>query len=186
MTAAPSPAIIDSVAICAICEQPILTTREAGAVGSEVVHKACVRMMTASSTVLTRTKKKLMEVEIAALTERNILNGKIMDLRNENRELRAQLGQLRVRIDDKIDALTMKDLSILRLQSEIRSLADMNAQYSTKFTELERERDAARREAALHRAIGTPVITSIGTPGTVDDRDPAEVRFGLLELDKPK
>src|SRR4029077_9476820 len=83
------------------------------------------------------------------------------------------------------DELALKKLELSNLRAELRATRNELQDVSFENAELVQERDAARREAALHQLLArqAPVIA---TPAPADDRDPTEIRFSLLELGDEK
>lgn len=178
------------MAICAICQHDL--HREQGIVlaGSEAFHRACVRAHGTASSVVNRLKQKLLEVEAAAVRDRDELRMKLDEatevLRKSGRkvaELTAELEAARL-LDVQ---LGLKKAELAGVRTELRALHGQVSNLEREADELGRERDVARREAALHQLLAQSAPVKVApAPETIDDRDPTVVRFSLLEIDDKK
>jgi hypothetical protein len=157
------------MAICAVCQQPIVTPDRFVIDGTEVMHRACAR--TGQRTVLQRALVKLADAESRAATDHRLLveaQTKIAELQRQGRE----------QAQDK-----------RRIQEDHRHLVRVRDLHRAETERAIAERDAARRELALHQTLArqTPVVTTAAAPDPAhsgaDARDATEVRMSLLELD---
>jgi hypothetical protein len=156
--------------VCAACLVPLAKGEKFVLMGTEVVHPGCV----GGVTVMTKLRRDLIESE----REKGYLQ----------RELRAQrdhaenLGRVR-EIETRELAETKEAMRRrFHLEDEYRAQRDnARAERDRAFVlrdEALRQAESARREAALH-----PIRDAPAAPPEVDDRDPAEIRFSLLDLD---
>ena len=178
------------MAICAICQHEL--HREQGIVlaGSEAFHRACVRAHGTSSSVVNRLQQKLVEVEAMAVRQRDELRMRLDDATEKLRTSARRVADLA----DEIAAaraietqLELKKAELAGVRSELGALRIEFRELEHEGNTLMAEREAARREAALHQLLAqrTPVRVETA-PDPIDDRDPTEVRFSLLELDDKK
>lgn len=147
------------MAICAIC-QGALTHAQRFLITdqAEVVHRSCVRP--GRTTIGQRLRQDLASARQEAASAHVALTNALREIAS----LRAQSTA-----DHEVAEESRRD----------------RAQMTRQLAQARRERDAARREAALHQTIGprpatTPNPTT--TDATEDTRDPTVVRFSLLDL----
>jgi len=178
------------MAYCSVCGG-VVVRGDISLAGSEVFHKACIRTHGTASSELNRAKTKALTADQTrhadAVVHQQVLERRdaiIRDLNAENRELRAENLKLEME-------LARQRLTVVAQRAEITE-----AEGNVQDAERERDqaiaaRDAAIREAALHQTIqrSSPVSSQrdmVTVPVEVDDRDPTEVRFSLLDLDLDK
>jgi len=173
---------------CAVCRQPITKQTRFKVAGTEAIHDACLSQL--SQSVLHRLRRRHDEI-VATMTSleqralraenqltlsRQLVVERERDLdvlRRDRDRLREDLSALRTRAADNEAAAWHRGQ---RVGQEIldRLAAERDA--------ARRERDAARAELALFHALHAS--TPAREPAK-DERDASEIRFSLLDLDKP-
>lgn len=183
------------MAICAICERPLARQQGISLAGTEAFHKACVRTAGTSGSVANRLRAKLIEIETEAVRLRDSLREQLDRVRSEldiQRRKNTELGERAGDAKALQFQLDLKKAELAKAQRECTSLDREIGDLVEDCKTLERERDAARHEAALHQMLayeasrvvqtGTVTVTA-ATAKEDDERDATEVRFSLLELD---
>lgn len=161
----------DTSPICAGCGVAITKGmgNRVAIVGSEAFHQRCVRAGLVATSKQRRLEQMLRDAEARAETNR-VMAREALDLLQREQEKTAEVRSL-------LDASRRSNTGNL---ARVHDLIARNA-------ELEQERDAARREAALHQVIqATPAPRSdpppvITTPE--EEVDGTKKRFEMLELD---
>lgn len=181
------------MAICAICQQ--LATREQGIAlsGSEVFHQECVRRHGTANSVLNRLKTKLAELELFSVREIETIRQRASVLEDEVRTLRRAADKSKGDRENAQRAqqdLALRKIELDGVRSELRRAREAHKLLKEDFERMAADRDAARREAALHQTLaGQHVVAHVQADVTAvgqDDRDATEIRFSLLELDDSK
>lgn len=160
-------------AVCAICEQALITGQRFRIEGCEVMHAQCAR-----SGLPTRTGRLLVD-------QANAIAGHLRAMR--------ELGERLRTIEQQTESTRREN------RTHERTIRDLRTQLATAL----RERDTARSEAALHQTIAAvpdapPVAAPVAAPPAIptaspnvsqatpapaqDERDGSEIRFSLLEL----
>lgn len=179
------------MATCAICQHDLHRSQGIVLAGSEAFHRACVREHGTASSVVNRLKNKLLEVESIAVRQRDELRSKLDTVTEQLKRSARRVADLR----DEMETYSALETQLELKKSELAGVRSELAALRCEFRELEQEgdilqdeRDAARREAALHQLLAQqgPISVKAITPEPVDDRDATEVRFSLLELDDLK
>ena len=170
-------------AICAVCLRPIVGKGFVIA-ETEVLHTACAPR--AGETVTWRHRREAERLraqlnEAAARVEdrgRQItgLNALADTLRRERDQAREDIRHARHLIEMAQDLADSEKIVAARARAE-----KMNADREASAARTEAEQ--LRREVALYRTLGPTAQTS-ETP-EVDDRNAMDIRFSLIELDKP-
>lgn len=159
-------------ATCAACLLPIQRLDQCTISQTEVFHRRCIGRIVDSRG--NRMAQRVLELE----GERERYVRMMADAQHEL----ARARELEVRM-----AGAQSD--VIRLNDEIRADAkemqrrDRLHQETVQALQIAvRERDAARRELALHQIIATPE-RSPNVASSDADLDPTVIRFSLLELD---
>lgn len=174
------------MATCAICQQPLTREQGIAIAGSETFHKACVRQHGISNSVVARLRARLAELETAAVRTQEDLRRRLDEVTSKLKEVARSKVELEQRMQDMHrveNDLALKKLELASVRSELRTARDELRQSEDLSIELAQERDAARREAALHQLLAQQAPVQKSTPEH-DERDATEVRFSLLELDE--
>jgi hypothetical protein len=174
------------MATCAACDRPLHREQGVAIVGTEVFHKACVR---AVGTERSRLNRVIAESEqVRGFLERQLA---------EALQHGASLANHAVRLKEIVEEAHVKyqrlELQMSTLRSQNRFLERQHEDSQLAVHRLvsavniaTAQRDAAVNEAALHQTINRgapPRAVEVEREQPVDDRDDAEQRFSLLELD---
>lgn len=165
-------------ATCAICLVPIGKGEKFALVETEVVHRRCIASPTARQTILTRARLTAVEAE------------------RQREAYRIALQSERAHGENLARARAAEATELANLRYALDRMRDERDSVKTRLDLARRERDeamaardAARREAALHQTIQAARADPAPAPEipvvAKDDRDAAEIRFSLLELDEP-
>lgn len=159
---------------CAACEEPIDRGEKFVLTGTEVFHRRCAAGIRRS--VRTRLELRLIDLERDIATAR----AEIMELKRQTTDERDRTRdavRTRLVIED--------DLRVARAARDaaLRDSAYWRERGESLATELARIR--GELETARAAARPPPPVTTAETAPAKDDRDATEIRFSLLELDKP-
>src|SRR5271170_6353633 len=160
-------------AVCAACLQPIRSGTPFVLAGTEVFHRnaSCASRIAQSVGWRTRVERDQLRIDVDEARGEIARTQHKLELTRDDRA-RAQEAQRRAETQ-------------LRTSDRRRQAAENDREMAIV------ERDRAMRELAIVRQFGQPAAVSAGsvtTPESTpakDDRDASEVRFSLLELDKP-
>lgn len=169
--------------ICAACLEPIGNrgALKGKAVGTEVFHHKCIMAGGVETSLLRRTQGQVREAQNQNARSRKIEEETLEVLRKEQDEVFRLRKQVKEMNTDLIRARTRA--------AEDRE-AVINAQ--AHIVIVVRERDAARREAALYQAIGPPTAPNPAPAPVVvveekhvveDEKDDMTKRYEMMELD---
>ena len=164
---------------CAVCLVAFTHGEKFVVMGTEVVHQQCIggtTMATKHTHAIIEFKRRIatldQELQLARVDVR-VATGKQIPLEQEIADLKRQL-----RAHLTIEAGYRQERDSAR---RARDAAD------NRLVDMTRERDAARREASMHQLLAAtppPPPQATTEPVVNDERDPAEVRFSLLEIDR--
>lgn len=157
---------------CAVCLSPITKADKFAISGTEVMHTRCV----GGQTIGTITKLRLIE-----------RNAQIAALRDEMRHTLALSADVAATERAAKEAIAK---TLLAARDEHRAVQHQVDVYRNQRDAARRDRDEAYalRDAARSEPAAAPAAppAPVATPAPAnDDRDPAEIRFSLLEIDKP-
>jgi chromosome segregation ATPase len=150
---------------------------------TEVFHEKCVHLIAQSYRFLLEREVAKLRGELArergetslARNQESLLRSDLASSRDRVRDLERQRDDWMKRSNDSQDnAMRLERQRVKAMNERNTALADL---------------DAARRELALHRALGPPTPTQAqqlnDAEKTTDDRNPTEVRFSLIEPHEP-
>lgn len=173
------------MATCAACRKPIRNGQKIALSGPEVFHRECAMGGTTES-IGNKLRARALELQAE-------LDRKTSDLER----VRAELDNLRRINTDahKDNARLQRDVDAARIQlSKMRDAYELANDDANRIIvqrdNARRERDAALSHVALLETLArsVPVAPVVVTPDVTereDTRDASEVRFSLIELDKP-
>lgn len=176
------------MATCAACDRPLFAAQGVAIVGTEVFHKACVR---AVGTERSRLNRVIAESEQV----RGFLERQLAEAQQHAVSMAAHAQRFKDVGEDlmKVAQQAKNELTLAKSRNVFLERQYDQAQLEINNMALQRniaiaERDAAINEAALHQTInrGAPpraAVQEVARTEPVDERDDAEQRFSLLELD---
>ncbi len=162
------------MATCAVCLTPITSPQRFVIDGTEVLHRACA--LRQHITILQRAQQDLAAARHAEASAQS-----------RELEYRAKIATLEY-LNQKLGS---DETDIATVRRDLRVIMRHSAILRTERGQAIAERDAARRELALHQTIAAaPVATAPAADSSAQEalperpgRDDAETRFSLLELD---
>jgi septal ring factor EnvC (AmiA/AmiB activator) len=172
------------VAICAGCQQSLAKGEPFVLAGTEVLHKRCAPLVAAGQTALQRARAHHRAAHQDVIAARNDASQFRRD-RDEARDLAAKLQRVvdeqAVTIESRNRRLSSDRVTIDALRAESDRLRRRGNELEQQLALEERERRELLREIAARQNVPSPATV---TPER-DTRDGTEIRFSLLELDKP-
>jgi hypothetical protein len=175
---------MSEVAICAACEQPIEKGERFVLAGSEVFHKTkeCVSRIAASRYVRMRKEATRLARQNHLLEAENRRNADAM--KGAHRRIEA----IRADLDGSVEAMKRQLRTAERERAEALS-REMAARQECEMLRQVHGNTVAeirRLQGLLQEATAKPATAPApAAPDVRDTRDDAQVRFSLLELDKP-
>lgn len=165
-------------AVCAGCTRPITGRQKFVLSGSEVFHRECVHLIPESK--YWKMKQEILRMRTEIEEER----ARAARLRTEVNDLERDVANMRESRNRERENAARFQRETLRASNDLQTSNDRAGRMRSERDAAVARAEAAEREVALHRALGPVTQPTEPTPAK-DDRDASEIRFSLLELDKP-